>query len=101
MSDAQHRHLLPFAKCFLYTADTVLYVIPQIVILTGMDTDHKVRILGGDLYDLPDQGLQIPDIIDLFTDDITADNIRIKDHRLQYLQILPQIVVIRQCRLDK
>ena len=92
MTDAYLRHLLPRTQCVFHTGNGVCDIVPQAVIFARMDADHKGWHLLCKTGHFPDKRRQFPDIIDFFSDNITAGHIRIIRHRMQDAKILLQIV---------
>ena len=62
-----------------------------------MDPNRKARMKRCDPNDLLDDRRDLTDVIDFFSDDITAGHIRIGSDRTEHLQVFPE--VITRCNL--
>ena len=72
VSDPHRRHGLARCQGLPYTAQASCHVIAKRIIFTGVNPDDKAGTAARDGDQFPDQRLQIPDIIDLLTDDVRA-----------------------------
>ena len=101
VADAQWWHGLTRCQGLGGTADTVGHIVTQTVILTGMDADHEPGMLACDSHQFMDHTAHFENIIDFFTDDITAGNIRIACDHPQTLQVIRKVIIGCSLILDQ
>ena len=92
MSDADVGHLLPRLQGIQDALDAVGHIVPQTVILPGVDSYHKGSVLFGNLRNLLYDRLNVPDVVDLLSQDITSRHIGVHGHGPEHLQILQQVI---------
>ena len=85
-------HLLPRLQGIQDALDAVCHIVPEAVILPGVDSYHKGPVLFGNLRDLFDDRFNVADVIDLLSQDITSRHIGVHGHGPEHLQVLHQII---------
>ena len=90
--DPHIRHLLSRLQRLPDAFQAVGNIIAQAVVLARMNPEHEPRVLLRDPHQFMDHRRDIPDIIELFSDNVAARHVRVRGNALQRLQILPEIV---------
>ena len=83
VADPHGRHGLAGGERLPDTAQALCDVVLQRIVFSGVNSDDKTRMVSGDGYQLPDQGLQIADVIDLLADDIRSCDIGVAGNGTQ------------------
>ena len=90
MADPDAGHFLAGKKGFADALYAFFNVVPESVIFSRMDPDHKARVIRCYADQFGKDGLEIPDVIDLLPDDIAAGDIRISRRCTKRSQLIPQ-----------